>query len=52
MGHSSVAVAAANFTFLASGIHRLVERRDKHLNNFRGYVKNESTVPKEFTFEV
>ena len=31
MGHSSVAVAAANFTFLASGIHRLVDRRDKRL---------------------
>jgi len=37
--------------FFASSIHKLVERWDKCLNKLGGYVKNESTMPKDFTFE-
>ena len=37
---SSVACAAADFVFFASGIHKLVdERRDKCLNNGRPMLK-------------
>ena len=39
VGHSSVACAAADFDFFASGIHKLVERWDWCLNKLGGYVE-------------
>jgi len=39
LGCSSVACAAADFVFFALGIPELVERWDKCLNKFGGYVE-------------
>jgi len=38
IGRLSVACAAANFCFFLQGIHKLVERWDKCINELRGYV--------------
>jgi len=52
IGRSTVACAAADFVFLHRAFTNLLKDGTSFRINLEHMLKNESTIPKEFTFEV
>jgi len=52
MGCSLLDCKAADLVFFVLDIRKRVEGWDRCLINLEDMLKNESTMPKEFTFEV